>query len=459
MLRCRRMNFFDLGYFVFLAVSWPYWLLGPAARNKARAAFANRMGRVPQRDGNQPAVLIHAVSLGEVNATPALVAELSRRSPELRFIITTTTDTGFAQGKKLYGQNPNVLLVRYPLDFSFAVRRFLDALRPSVVVLMELELWPNFLRICRRRGLPVVLINGRITERSFQRYRMIRPFSRAMFRSLAATCAQDQKYARRFIELGAEAAKTQVTGTMKFDTARIADRVDGADELASALGLMADEPAWVCGSTGPGEEEICLEIYRQLLTKFPRLRLVIVPRKPERFGAVAELIEGKGFPLLRRSQMIQCSDDSIQSGPRGQEANQRVILGDTMGELRKFYSLASVVFVGRSLIDQGQRQRGSDMIEPAAVGKPTIVGPFTDNFREVMNAFRAAEAIVEVQTPAELETAVAKLLTVPGELGQRARQVVINNQGATARHAEVIAQLLSDPADQYRTYAARGINS
>lgn len=424
------MNLYDLAYWTGLGVASPYWLLRAATRRKVLSALRQRLGDVPVRSGRGPAVMIHAVSLGEMNATRALVTELSRRRNDLEFLITTTTETGFAQGQKLYADQANVQVVRYPLDFTFAISRLLDRHRPSVVALMELELWPNFMQQCQLRGIPVVLINGRITQRSYERYRLIGPISAPMFAKLSATCAQDHDYAERFVALGSDLATTQVTGTMKFDTAEIAATVPGADLLGQSLQIIPSDPLWVCGSTGPGEEEICLGIYRELLKDFANLRLAIVPRKPERFEEVAGLIEKAGFPLLRRSR----GDAPMQNRP--------VILGDTMGELRKFYALARVVFVGRTLIDQGERQRGSDMIEPAALAKPTIVGPFTDNFRDVMIALRTAGAMVEVATADELRQAVARVLKSPGDIGDRAQQVVRMQQGATKKHADVILSFL-----------------
>lgn len=422
------MNLLDLAYWFALIFSAPYWLLRATARHKVRDAW--RLLRWPGFSPTSPVVMIHAVSLGEINATRALVTRLSAARPDLQFIITSTTETGLAQGQKLYTDQKSVTVTRYPLDFSFLVRRMLDRFPPEVVVLMELELWPNFMRECKRKKIPVILINGRITDRSFNRYRLIPFLTRKMFSSLSATCAQDQEYAQRFITLGSDPATTQVTGTMKFDTAEISAHIPGADKLAADLHLAPAEKLWVCGSTGPGEEQICLDIYDKLLKEFPDLRLAIIPRKPERFDEVAALIQSKNLPLLRRSQNSPPLDD------------RPIILGDTMGELRKFYSLATVVFVGRTLLDQGERQRGSDMIEPAALAKPTIVGPFTQNFREPMNAFRKANAILEVHTPDELEKALAQLLRHPTDLGARAQQVVSENQGATAKHTEIILQQL-----------------
>jgi 3-deoxy-D-manno-octulosonic-acid transferase len=424
------VNGYDIAWGALLSVGAPFWLLHPRARRKVLRALRERMARRLPEGGTRPAVMIHAVSLGEMNATRALVRTLAEERPDLRFVVTTTTDVGWEAAGKLYGSDPNVRIVRFPLDFTGAVSRLLDTLRPTVVALMELEVWPNFMLQCERRGIPVVLINGRLTESSFRNYRLGGPLVRRMFRRLAEVCAQDPTYAKRFVELGAPADRVRVTGTMKFDTAQVADRIDGDRDLAAAVGLRpGDEPIWVCGSTGPGEEEVVLDVFKQL---DPRLRLVLVPRKPERFDEVAETIRHEGFGLVRRSTG-QTSAGRLDRPP--------VVLGDTMGELRKFYSVADVVFVGRTLVDLGQRQRGSDMIEPAALARPVIVGPYTHNFADAMARLRQADAVKVVHDAAELQRAVEDVLASPEQaaaMGRRAQDVVRREQGATARNAEVI---------------------
>jgi 3-deoxy-D-manno-octulosonic-acid transferase len=260
-----------------------------------------------------------------------------------------------------------------------------------------------------------------------------------MFRRLRAVCAQEQAYADRFIALGAPPDRVQVTGTMKFDTAQVAAAIPGAEELAAAVGLhTGNDRVWVCGSTGPGEETILLGVYRELLKSNPRLRLVLVPRKPERFDEVAQTITLAGFEVIRRSQsnIANCKLQIANC-----KVSARVILGDTMGELRKFYSLADVVFVGRTLVDLGSRQHGSDMIEPAALARPTLVGPFTGNFAEVMNRFRSADAMREVATADELARGLLDALANPAAaraMGLRAQEVVGQSQGATQRHMNLI---------------------
>ena len=427
---------YDLAYLALLTLGRPVLWAKPPLRAKLAKARRERDGDVPRREGDGPCVLIHAVSLGEVNATRELVRRLLAEDDSLTCVVSSTTDTGLARANQLFGDDPRVSVVRFPLDLSSYVRRFLDALRPTVAVLMELEVWPNFVAECSTRNIPVVLVNGRITERSYRKYRRVRPLVRPMFSKLAAACVQEDAYADRLADLGVPRDRIRVTGTMKFDAATVGDRADGDAELAADLGLNpraigGDEPVLVCGSTGPGEEQELLDLYACLVDSHPSLRLVIVPRKPERFGDVAELMSRRG-PLVRRSGTHHSSLITHHS----------LILGDTMGELRKFYSLADVVVVGRTLLDLGEKQHGSDMIEPAALGKPVVVGPYTGNFAEPMRALLAADGIVQVAAD-ELAEVLDRWLTDPGaaaDVGRRAREVVVANQGATARHVTVILE-------------------
>ena len=433
------LNGYDIAYFTGLSLTAPLWLVFPSSRRKVLKALRERMGHVEPRHPSKWAVMVHAVSLGEMNATHALIDLLRKSNPELQFIVSTTTDTGFDRGRQLYGNAADVTLIKYPLDFSAAVNRVLDRLKPAIIVLMELEVWPNFLLRCQQRNIPVIVANGRMSEGSYRNYKRFKPILSAMFRRLTKVCAQDEAFAARFVELGVAPGNAIVTGTMKFDTAEVSDRIAGDADLAEAVGLYpGPEQIWVCGSTGPGEEEILLRIYRDLLARHARLRLVIVPRKPDRFDEVATLIESMKFRLVRRSRKTA----SIAAG-----VVPPVVLGDTTGELRKFYSLADVVFIGRSLVDLGSKQHGSDMIEPAALARAVVVGPFTGNFAEVMRRFQQKDAMLIVHDETQLRAAMFDLLASPQKamaLGQRAQDVVRNGQGATERHLAVILEILEN---------------
>ncbi len=438
------INVYDIAWRAILSVIAVASAFSQKMRVKVSRALRERNGSdapVAPADAG-PSVMIHAVSLGEMNATRALIAQLSAARPDLRFLVTVTTDTGFARGVELYGKDPRVTLCRYPLDLSAFIERLLNRQRPVIVVLMELEIWPNFVWHCRRRGIPVVLVNGRVTDGSFRTYRRGGIIVRRMFQRLADVCVQDAAYAERFRSLGARPESLQVTGTMKFDTAEIVDRVAGDAELAAAVGLRpGEEPILVAGSTGPGEEAIVLQVYRELLDAFPKLRLAIIPRHPQRFDEVAELIARHSFPLVRRSRAKDSSAIPESSSIDSASAPMPVVLGDTMGELRKFYSIADVVFVGRSLVDLGHRQRGSDMIEPAALAKPVVCGPWTQNFADAVRQLKAADGMIEVRDGTELRDAIRRVLhdhSIAAAMCSRAREVVRSQQGATARHVEVI---------------------
>jgi len=418
---------------------------------KNRRGWGQRFGNVPAYEPGRQRIWLHAVSLGEINATPRLVEALRGRLPACEVVVSTTTDTGYARAVQLYGAG-NVF--RFPLDFSPVVSRVLGRVRPQLIGLVELEVWYNLTRMATRRGIPVAVVNGRLTERSERRFRLLGAAGRSMFRHLAWVGAQDEAIAARFRSVGVQAERIEITSSLKWDTAIVADRIDGQESLAAAVGLDGTRPLWVCGSTGPGEEAMILDAYRRVLddpaalargvqdeseveSEFVLPLLAIVPRKPERFAEVARLIERAGFGCVRRSR---CPD----GGRRAVAERATVLLGDTMGELRKFYALAAVVFVGRSLVPLG----GSDPMEVAALGKPVVVGRYTGNFRHPVDALRAADAIRVVDGAAELSVAVGAMLGNPSlarQLGARAREVVVRHQGATATTADRLVGLLVPP--------------
>ena len=291
----------DIAYGLALVASSPLWIYRMIRHGRYRADLGQRfLGAVPVRYGLQPVIWVHGVSLGEVNALRPLVGQLHEQLPDFRVVVSSTTDTGIAAARRLFAPDHGVF--RWPMDFSLAVGRALDRLRPALVVLMEGEVWPNFLAACNRRRIPAVVVNGRISpDKGYRRYKLLGGLAGRLFNRLAAIGVQDEVYAQRFRSLGADPNKVHVTGMMKFDTVTVADELPGQEALAAALGLDRDEPLLVAGGTGPGEEPIVLEVYRRLKARHSSLRLAIVPRKPERFGEVAALIESAGVPLVRRS--------------------------------------------------------------------------------------------------------------------------------------------------------------
>jgi 3-deoxy-D-manno-octulosonic-acid transferase len=415
-------------------------------RGKKRGGWKQRFGHLPPRSSTRPAIWIHAVSLGEVNATRGLVARLREKAGDHDIVISTTTDTGYARATTVY---PDLYVFRYPLDLSWIVRRVLRTIRPAAIVLIELEVWPNLIRIAADHGIPVAIVNGRITQdRSMQRFRkpVVRSLARAMSRRLAWVGAQTDAYAACFRELGVPADRVSTMGTLKWDTAQLTDHIDGQQALATAVGIDANRPLWVAGQTGPGEETIVLDAFHHLRQDNRDLQLAIIPRKPERFDEVARQIEAANWSMARRSRQ----PDGAAAPPQTPD----VILGDTIGELRKFYAHADVAFVGRSLVPMG----GSDMIEAAALAKPIIVGPYNDNFADVVDRFAAANAICiltrcDDDTPhavaERLASAVDDALRNGESRGQAARRVVQEHQGVTDRTVKKLIELLHHA--QHRT--------
>lgn len=365
-------------------------------------------------------LLIHAVSVGEVNATAALVAELQQRRPDLQIILSATTNTGHARAVQRYGDKLSV--VRYPFDFTGSVRRLLDRVRPDVVALMELEVWPNFVQACRKRNIPVVVINGRMTARSFRRYQRLGPMIYRAFHQVTAAGVQTQDYAQRFRGLGVPEQNVTVLDTMKWDTAPGSVTIEGADELAADMGIDRSKPLIVAGSTGPGEEKILLD------AKPDGVQLMLVPRKPERFDEVAALCPG----IVRRTNPIKNPQSKLEN-----------YLLDTMGELRKAYALADVVIVGRTFCPN-ERLGGSDPIEPIALGKPTVQGTDYYNFAEVVEAFLADDGIVVSDEPMAAALQLLQDRDRAAQLAANGQAVIARRRGATQRYADLLLQYLPE---------------
>ncbi len=432
------------------ALYLPVLLYQMVVQRKNRRGWRQRFGHVPRFDADRPRIWIHSVSLGEVNATRQLVAALRERAPGHQIVISTTTDTGYARACALFGP---AIVFRYPLDFSWVIHRALTRIRPALIVLVELEVWYNLVTLASGRGIPVAVVNGRLTERSCRRLRLLGSVGRSMFARIAWVGAQETQIAERFRQVGVPPERIEVTGSVKWDTAQITDRIEGADALAAAMGIDRGRPLWVCGSTGPGEESLLLQAWQRARTGCPDLALAIVPRKPERFDQVAGLIRNAGYDCVRRSE--RRDETSASAQPDEHATACSVLLGDTMGELRKFYSLASVVFVGRSLVPMG----GSDPMEAAALAKAVVVGPHTDNFAMPVACLRDANAIRIVHNANELGDEVTQICRHPElarRMGHAARDVVRLHQGATDRTADRLIELAPSPGTRSTTGGASG---
>ena len=401
--------------FVILRLLWRS-LRAPAYRRR----WGERFGffeRLPV----EGVVWVHAVSVGEVQAAVPLIAWL-REEKNLPVLVTTTTPTGSERVRQRFGDQ--VFHVYAPYDLPDAVRRFLKRVRPRLAIVMETEIWPNLFRRCQRAGIPLVVANARLSIRSAARYRQFQTLIKATLRRASVVAAQTQADAGRFVSLGMEAARVQVTGNIKFDVSLPAELRERAVQLRRNWGER--RPVWVAASTHLGEEEAVLSAFAMVRNRLPEVLLILVPRHPERFDKVAELCRRRGYGLVRRSE----------GGVVGEET--AVFLGDTMGELPLFYAAADVAFVGGSMVPTG----GHNILEPAALGVPVVVGPHTFNFLEIVRALLGQGGGERVWNEAELATAVVRYLEDPklrDAAGSCGRELVERNRGALAKLQALLA--------------------
>ncbi len=388
--------------------------------------LGERLGLGP-RAGAAETIWVHAVSLGEVTAAAALIRALRTRHPDTPLILTTATLTGRERAEGLFGDG---ITVRYlPYDTPGSVRRFLARARPRLAVIMETELWPNLFHRCRRLGIPIVLANARLSVKSVTRYRRFGPLFRdALSLGRLAIAAQSAEDAERFIAVGAQRDRTRVIGNLKFDIAVDAAVIERGRELRRAYG--AARPVWIAGSTHQGEEEAALTAHAQVLAAVPSALLLLVPRHPERFQAVADLLNRRGLRFERRS-----SDGEVRP-------DCPVLLVDTVGELASLYASVDVAFVGGSLVPVG----GHNLLEPAALGVPVITGPYQSNAQEIADWLLGEGAALQVADAAGLAAALEDLLTHPElrrRIGAKGLHVVAVNRGSLDRLLEIIEPLLA----------------
>jgi 3-deoxy-D-manno-octulosonic-acid transferase len=418
----------------------PVILWRSARHGRYRRGLSQKIfGRLPQTPGDLPVAWFHAVSVGEVVQLEKIVGQFRKQTGSAyRIVVTSSTDTGYDLAVKRFSDAD---VSWFPLDFSWAVSRALQNVRPAIVVLMELELWPNFITECDRRGIQVAVINARMSDHSVRGYLRIRPFIASVLRRLSLVAAQSQQYAERLISLGANPQCVFVTGSIKFDGVSTDPANEQTSRLRVLLGLQENDVVFIAGSTQAPEEQIALNAWQQLKENHPQLRMILVPRHKERFDEVAELCRQAGVSLLRRSAIsAKRSEKSLPPIPLEERP---VILLDTIGELSACWGLADMAFVGGSFGSRG----GQNMIEPAGYGAVVMFGPNTSNFRDVVAAFRQAEACIRLEQPSELADVLHTLYENPElcqRLGEKARNVVIAQQGAT----ELTCQLLCRQLDQ-----------
>ena len=413
---------------LFLLITLPYWLLQMMRHGKYRAGLGQRLGAVPPHlvaRGEKPTIWIHAVSVGEVVAASAVVEELRQKFPSHRVVISTTTSTGQKLAIRRFGAE-NVSY--FPLDFGFAIRPSLDALRPELVVIAETEFWPNFLRLAKNSGARVAVINCRISDRSLPGYKRLRFWLPKVLAQVDLFLAQTEEDGRRLVAIGAPESRVAITGNLKFDVTPPEPPAIVAS-LRANLSQAELEPVLVCGSTVEEEEGSLLSAFRNILATQPKAVMILAPRHPERFAEVAALVENLGFRLLRRSLW------------GGEPLAGSVFLLDSIGELAALYSLATIAFVGGSLVPRG----GHSILEPALYGVPIVTGTHYENFRDIVNFFLSRNA-VRVVSLAELPLVFMELIDNREErerLGRRALAALESQRGATEKTVAALTQLMA----------------
>ena len=424
-------------YNILFAIGMLVMLPRAIVRMRRRGGYARNFGQrfarySPEtlarlREGGR--VWVHAVSVGEVFVALRFMQEFRARRPDAKFVLSTTTSTGHAIAAKEVAA-PDVLIY-LPVDFTGVMKKALAIIRPSALVLVECELWPNLIRLAKRGGVPVILINGRISDHSYSGYSKLRVFTRPLLAQVDLLCVQSEDDRRKLADLGADPARLHVVGSAKYDMT--ADNGDGEEKARAALqaaGIARDRLILLGGSTWAGEEEALLDVYKELRATIKELVLVLVPRHAERRDQVLSAIADRGLSVVRRTEV-----------KAGASAAPDVLLVDTTGELRSFYACADVIFVGKSLCEHG----GQNIIEPALCGKPILVGPNMENFVVVAQDFLAAGALVQVRDVAGLRDAARELLADPtgrASLGEKARHLVREKAGAVRKTIDLMSPIL-----------------
>lgn len=425
-----------LFYSAFLAVvllaGLPFWLYQMLRHGKYRAGLLERFGGVPGHfaaASPEPTIWVHAVSVGEVLAVSELVEQIKGRWPGYHVLVSTTTDTGQKLARERFGAE-NVFY--FPIDLSFAIRPYLKALRPRLVIIAETEFWPNFLRLAKRSGARIAVVNARISDRSVRGYKRLRWWLPKVIGQVDGFLAQTCEDRNRLVEIGAPEGRVEVTGNLKFDL-KPGTPPPVLETLQESFRTTGATPVLVCGSTVDDEEErMLLQAFQSILASHPRAVVILAPRHPERFAVVASLLESFGIQFWRRSLW---GGEPIIGG---------VLLLDSIGELAAIYGLADIAFVGGSLVPKG----GHNIIEPARHGVAIVVGHHTENFRDIIGLFHARDA-VRIVGPAELPLVLMELISNDAErkgLGQRAAETLRSQAGATEKTLLALEKLLA-PAD------------
>ena len=430
--------FYSLVTVLVFVLAMPYFVYQAIRYRKYIGSLPERLGLLPlsltlDRD---PSIWIHAVSVGEALTARAIAGELRQRYPGLRLFVSTTTMTGQEVARRSFQMADGIFY--FPFDLPFIVKRVLAVLRPRLFVMMETEIWPNLLRLCHERDIRTIVINGRISARSYPRYKLVRPMFRRVLALVDRFCVQGEETAGRLRDLGAPADRITITGSLKFDSLHATGSASafgrGAERVLRFFQVSEGRAVIVAGSTMPGESEIVLKCFERIRTLADHPLLVIAPRRPEHFDAVEQAARQAGFRTVRRSALTI-----------DEETKADVVILDTIGELAQVYLAATVVFVGGSLVDVG----GHNILEPAIHGKPIVFGPHMQNFAEIAQSFLEHDAAIQVHSARELEDALLDLIVNRDRrerLGEAARALVEANRGAKQRSLDAIATLLPLPS-------------
>lgn len=423
---------YDLIFLLIAIIYLPVYLF----RRKFHCGFLSRFGILPKNLKLEQPVWVHAVSVGEAIVVKGLIEDLRKNYPDKKFVISTVTTTGNKIAQTLAREND--LITYLPLDFSFIVKRVINKVKPSLFIIAETEIWPNLISYLAIRNIPIIVVNGRISDSSFRGYSTIKFLLKSILNKVNLFCVQTERDAQRLMNLGVAEGKVKVTGNMKFDITDYANVLANYTDLRGKLGLTPEEKLLVAGSTHPGEERIILNVYKDLLKDYPSLRLLIAPRHCERAKDIEKLITKYNFQPLRISQ--------IDLRPASPGDLRPIFILDTIGQLINYYAVADIVFVGGSLVKTG----GHNILEPAFLGKPILFGPYMFNFRDISELFLKNQAAILVRNGEEFKEKVKYLLDNLAQeyaLNQRTKELILGNQGATKRNLDYIKKIIPGVTD------------
>ncbi len=439
---------YDLGFLIFSVIYLPTLVF----KGRLHRDFPERFGRydkIKERAllSGRDRIWIQAVSVGEVALCRTLIPLLKESFPRRDLVISTITKSGNDLAKKLFSKD--AIIIYFPLDFSFTVKRAVKYIKPGIYIMVETEIWPNLLNELSLKSVPSIMINGRISDRSIGKYRLAKPFLKNVISKIRSLCMQDSIDADRVISLGAQPDRVKVTGNMKFDAEAPAS-VGTADSIRRSLRLDEGDMLLVAGSTHNGEEEMIVEAFKELVTEFPKLKLLIAPRHIDRVRAVENVIKRYEFEPVRVSRLneSQTTLPALGADRPGGKNERRIMILDTIGHLNEAYSIAMLVFVGGSLVKHG----GQNPLEPAILGKAIIFGNHMFNFRYITKVLLQEDGAVQVAGKKELTDELRKLVNDPSrraDLGENAKMAIAKNRGATRRNLEKIGEILRCPSTRF----------